>query len=432
MPSSEGAKITTKIDHRHTPQEVNLVVPSILTVTQLNRYVKSLLEGDFRLRDMLIRGEISNFTDHYKSGHFYFTLKEGDCAIKAVMFASYAKNIPFRPENGMAVIIRGSVSLYERDGSYQLYCYDMQPEGKGGLQLAYEQLLAKLKGEGLFDESRKRPLPQYPEKIGLITSDTGAALHDMLNILSRRYPPAGLILYPALVQGKEAPKSLIKALDYFNRNNSCDVIIIGRGGGSLEDLWAFNDEQLVRAVVASKIPVISAVGHETDVTLCDFAADLRAPTPSAAAELAVPDGAALLNRLNQKELELSNLIQYKLFAARQYFDSIMNREALKNSKTYLDARRQELSALQGAITTDMKHRMNTLQEQLAAKSAQLALQNPWNQLQKGWTVTENAEGRRISSVEMLQAGDTIVTILADGKLTSTIETIHHNTAEGAK
>lgn len=404
---------------------------SILTVTQLNRYVKSLLEGDFRLRDMLVRGEISNFTDHYKSGHFYFTLKEGNCAIKAVMFASYAGNLPFRPENGMAVIIRGSVSLYERDGSYQLYCYDMQPEGKGGLQLAYEQLLAKLKGEGLFDEERKRPLPKYPEKIGLITSDTGAALHDMLNILSRRYPPAGLILYPALVQGKDAPKSLIKALDYFNRNDSCDVIIIGRGGGSLEDLWAFNDEQLVRAVAASKIPVISAVGHETDVTLCDFAADLRAPTPSAAAELAVPDGAALLNRLNQKEQELSNLIQYKLFAARQYFDSVMNREALKNSQFYLNGRRQELENLQSAIETDMNHRMKNLQDKLAAVSAQIALQNPWNQLQKGWTITEHADGKRISSVENAKVGDSIVTIVADGKITSIVQEISPDSLEGA-
>lgn len=404
---------------------------SILTVTQLNRYVKSLLEGDFRLRDMLVRGEISNFTDHYKSGHFYFTLKEGNCAIKAVMFASYAGNLPFRPENGMAVIIRGSVSLYERDGSYQLYCYDMQPEGKGGLQLAYEQLLAKLKGEGLFDEDRKRPLPKYPEKIGLITSDTGAALHDMLNILSRRYPPAGLILYPALVQGKDAPKSLIKALDYFNRNDSCDVIIIGRGGGSLEDLWAFNDEQLVRAVAASKIPVISAVGHETDVTLCDFAADLRAPTPSAAAELAVPDGAALLNRLNQKEQELSNLIQYKLFAARQYFDSVMNREALKNSQFYLNGRRQELENLRSAIETDMNHRMKSLQDKLAAVSAQIALQNPWNQLQKGWTITEHADGKRISSVENAKVGDSIVTIVADGKITSIVQEISPDSLEGA-
>lgn len=409
-------------------------MPSVLTVTQLNRYVKNVLEGDFRLKDMLIRGEISNFTDHYKSGHFYFTLKEGDCAIKAVMFASYAKNVPFRPKNGMAVIVRGSVSLYERDGSYQLYVYDMQPEGKGSLQLAYEQLLQKLKSEGLFDEERKRPIPRFPERVGLITSDTGAALHDMLNIITRRYPPAQLILYPALVQGKSAPASLIRALDYFNRNHSCDVIIIGRGGGSLEDLWAFNDENLVRAVAASEIPVISAVGHETDVTLCDFAADLRAPTPSAAAELAVPDASMLLKQIQRREQELQNLMQYKLFAARQYFDSVMQRESLKNSKVYLEEKRRRLSEHQAFLQNDMAHRLNNCREQLAAKSEQLSLLNPWNQLQRGWSLTENAAGQRLSSVTQTASGQMLITTLSDGRIVSRVESVkpNKNSTKGAK
>ena len=409
-------------------------MPSVLTVTQLNRYVKNVLEGDFRLKDMLIRGEISNFTDHYKSGHFYFTLKEGDCAIKAVMFASYAKNVPFRPKNGMAVIVRGSVSLYERDGSYQLYVYDMQPEGKGSLQLAYEQLLQKLKSEGLFDEERKRPIPRFPERVGLITSDTGAALHDMLNIITRRYPPAQLILHPALVQGKSAPASLIRALDYFNRNHSCDVIIIGRGGGSLEDLWAFNDENLVRAVAASEIPVISAVGHETDVTLCDFAADLRAPTPSAAAELAVPDASMLLKQIQRREQELQNLMQYKLFAARQYFDSVMQRESLKNSKVYLEEKRRRLSEHQAFLQNDMAHRLNNCREQLAAKSEQLSLLNPWNQLQRGWSLTENAAGQRLSSVTQTASGQMLITTLSDGRIVSRVESVkpNKNSTKGAK
>ena len=409
-------------------------MPSVLTVTQLNRYVKNVLEGDFRLKDMLIRGEISNFTDHYKSGHFYFTLKEGDCAIKAVMFASYAKNVPFRPKNGMAVIVRGSVSLYERDGSYQLYVYDMQPEGKGSLQLAYEQLLQKLKSEGLFDEERKRPIPRFPERVGLITSDTGAALHDMLNIITRRYPPAQLILYPALVQGKSAPASLIRGLEYFNRNHSCDVIIIGRGGGSLEDLWAFNDENLVRAVAASEIPVISAVGHETDVTLCDFAADLRAPTPSAAAELAVPDASMLLKQIQRREQELQNLMQYKLFAARQYFDSVMQRESLKNSKVYLEEKRRRLSEHQAFLQNDMAHRLNNCREQLAAKSEQLSLLNPWNQLQRGWSLTENAAGQRLSSVTQTASGQMLITTLSDGQIVSRVESVkpNKNSTEGAK
>ena len=409
-------------------------MPSVLTVTQLNRYVKNVLEGDFRLKDMLIRGEISNFTDHYKSGHFYFTLKEGDCAIKAVMFASYAKNVPFRPKNGMAVIVRGSVSLYERDGSYQLYVYDMQPEGKGSLQLAYEQLLQKLKSEGLFDGERKRPIPRFPERVGLITSDTGAALHDMLNIITRRYPPAQLILHPALVQGKSAPASLIRALDYFNRNHSCDVIIIGRGGGSLEDLWAFNDENLVRAVAASEIPVISAVGHETDVTLCDFAADLRAPTPSAAAELAVPDASMLLKQIQRREQELQNLMQYKLFAARQYFDSVMQRESLKNSKVYLEEKRRRLSEHQAFLQNDMTHRLNSCREQLAAKSEQLSLLNPWNQLQRGWSLTENAAGQRLSSVTQTASGQMLITTLSDGQIVSRVESVkpNKNSTKGAK
>ncbi len=392
---------------------------AVLTVSQLNRYVKSLLEGDFRLKEVLIRGEISNFTDHYKSGHFYFTLKEGDCAVKAVMFASYAQTVAFRPENGMAVIVRGSISLYERDGTYQLYVYDLQPEGKGGLQLAYEQLLRKLKGEGLFDQERKRPLPKYPEKIGLITSDTGATLHDMLNILTRRYPPAGIILYPALVQGTGAPASLIQALRWLNAHDSCDVIIIGRGGGSLEDLWAFNDEALVREVAASPIPVISAVGHETDVTLCDFAADLRAPTPSAAAELAVPDGAALLRQLEQRQQQLESALRSKVFGAGQYLDSILQRDCFRNREHYLGSRRAELQRLSQSIDSAAKGTLTSAQEQLSHLSAKLALQNPWKQLERGWSITE-AGGKRLSSVTEAAVGDSITTTLSDGQISSTI------------
>ncbi len=404
---------------------------TVLTVSQLNRYVKALLEGDFRLKEVLIRGEISNFTDHYKSGHFYFTLKEGDCAIKAVMFAAYAKTVPFHPENGMAVIVRGGVSLYERDGSYQLYVYDMQPEGKGGLQLAYEQLLRKLKGEGLFDEDRKRPLPKYPEKIGLITSDTGAALHDMLNILRRRYPPAALMLYPALVQGSGAPASLIQALRWLNENSDCDLIIIGRGGGSLEDLWAFNDEALVREVATSRIPIISAVGHETDVTLCDFAADLRAPTPSAAAELAVPDGAALLVQLEQRQQELQNALRYKIFGARQYFDSILQRDCFRDSGSFLDSRRRELEQLSPKIDSDVLRQISNAKERLSAISGRLALQNPWKQLERGWTITES-DGKRISSIADTAEGTTLTTTLSDGQIISTITSIHPKKQEGER
>lgn len=262
------------------------ILNEILTVSQLNRYVKSVLDGDFRLRDLFLRGEISNYTRHYRSGHLYFTLKEGGSAVKAVMFAGYAQELAFEPENGMAVILRCSVSLYERDGNYQIYVYEMQPDGRGALQVAFEQLYRKLQVQGLFDETNKKPIPRFAQRIGVVTSETGAALQDILNILSRRCPMAQVVFAPALVQGREAPDSLIAALQALDEWGKCDVIIIGRGGGSMEDLWCFNDERLVRQIVACHTPIISAVGHETDFTLCDYAADLRAPTPSAAAELA--------------------------------------------------------------------------------------------------------------------------------------------------
>lgn len=396
---------------------------SVLSVSQLNRYVKSVLEGDFRLQDLLICGEISNFVNHYKSGHYYFTLKEGNCAIKAVMFASYAKQIRFTPQDGMAVFVRGSVSLYERDGSYQLYVYDMQPQGKGSLQAAYEQLLEKLKAEGLFDQSRKKAIPRYPQTIGIITSDTGAALHDMLNILSRRYPPAHLILYPALVQGDGAPASLIGGIDYFDRTNSCDVILIGRGGGSLEDLWAFNNEELVRRIAQCRIPVISAVGHETDVTLCDFAADLRAPTPSAAAELAVPDAQVLLHQLNQTQENLTKTIQRRFFEAQQDFDTVSQRDVFKNWREYLDKDTKKLKNLAVTIQIFGKNDILRKREQLKSRIDQLTLLNPWERLNKGYSITETSDGKILHSVTPITCGDCISTQLADGRIISRVEQI---------
>lgn len=250
-----------------------------VTVSQLNRYVKAVLEEDKKLRDLYVRGEISNYTRHFRSGHLYFSLRDATGSIKAVMFKSHAGDLRFEPEDGMAVLVRASVGVYERDGVYQLYITDIQPEGAGAQAVAFEQINKKLTAEGLFAPEHKKPLPAYPRRVGVVTSETGAAIRDIENVLSRRYPLCTLVLSPAVVQGREAPASLIRALKALDRDGGCDVIILGRGGGSAEDLWCFNDEALARAVFAAHTPVISAVGHEVDFTICDFVSDLRAPTP---------------------------------------------------------------------------------------------------------------------------------------------------------
>ena len=316
----------------------------VISVSQLNRYVKSLLEGDPHLTGVYVGGEISNFTNHVRSGHFYLTLKDEGAVVKAVMFRAFASKVPFTPENGMKVIVKARVSLYDKDGSYQLYIEEMQPDGVGALQVAYEQLKAKLAAEGLFDERRKRPLPSYPSLVGVITSPTGAAVRDILNILGRRYPYAAVLFAPVLVQGEGAPAQLIDALNRFaalrqaGSKYTPDVLIIGRGGGSIEELWAFNDENVARAVAASPIPVISAVGHETDFTICDFAADLRAPTPSAAAELAVPDTRQLLGRLTQLQARLMQAADARIRQESRRLENLAARRCLKTPLFYVEER----------------------------------------------------------------------------------------------
>ncbi|MBQ8027487.1 MAG: exodeoxyribonuclease VII large subunit, partial [Clostridia bacterium] len=261
----------------------------VLSVGQINTFIKSIIDGDPNLSNVFVVGEISNFTNHYRTGHFYFTLKDKEAAIKAVMFRSSAQRLCFMPENGMSVIIRGRISVFERDGQYQLYADDMQPDGIGALNIAFEQLKAKLEAQGLFDSSRKKKLPSVPERVGVITSPTGAAVRDIINVLGRRFPLAKIVFHPVQVQGANAAAQIAHAIDLFNEHSAADVLIVGRGGGSIEDLWAFNEEIVALAVSKSDIPVISAVGHETDYTICDFVADMRVPTPSAAAEIAVPD-----------------------------------------------------------------------------------------------------------------------------------------------
>lgn len=391
------------------------VLNEILTVSQLNRYVKSLLDGDFRLRDLFLRGEISNYTRHYRSGHLYFTLKEGGSAVKAVMFAGYAQELAFEPENGMAVILRCSVSLYERDGSYQIYVYEMQPDGRGALQVAFEQLYRKLQVQGLFDETNKKPIPRFAQRIGVVTSETGAALQDILNILSRRCPMAQVVFAPALVQGREAPDSLIAALQALDEWGKCDVIIIGRGGGSMEDLWCFNDERLVRQIVACHTPIISAVGHETDFTLCDYAADLRAPTPSAAAELASV-------KMEQLEERLEILADRTKRAAGHYLaqkEQQLQRLSLQLTHLTPERRLQEyaekLQNLWNMIQSSEKSVIIKKQEALRLQSARLQALDPMARLAGGYSMVLK-DGRVLSSIQQVQEGDHLQVRLHDGTL----------------
>lgn len=282
-----------------------IIVENAITVSQLNRYIKAVLSADSNLKGICLKGEISNFTDHKKTGHFYFTLKDNSSSIRAIMFNGYASKVKFAPENGMNVVVSGNVQVFERDGTYQIYCETMEPDGVGALYLAFEQLKEKLAKEGLFAPEHKKPLPAMPMKIGVLTAKTGAALQDIINILSRRYPLATLVLVPTLVQGENAPKSIIHSLKLVQQYDDIDVLILGRGGGSIEDLWAFNDEEVAREIYRCTIPVISAVGHEIDYTIADFAADMRAPTPSAAAELVAPDCSVVLQQIEGTE----NLLQ---------------------------------------------------------------------------------------------------------------------------
>lgn len=391
------------------------VLNEILTVSQLNRYVKSLLDGDFRLRDLFLRGEISNYTRHYRSGHLYFTLKEGGSAVKAVMFAGYAQELAFEPENGMAVILRCSVSLYERDGSYQIYVYEMQPDGRGALQVAFEQLYRKLQVQGLFDETNKKPIPRFAQRIGVVTSETGAALQDILNILSRRCPMAQVVLAPALVQGREAPDSLIAALQALDEWGKCDVIIIGRGGGSMEDLWCFNDERLVRQIVACHTPIISAVGHETDFTLCDYAADLRAPTPSAAAELASVKMEQLEERLEILADRTKRAAGHCLAQKEQQLQRLSLQLTHLTPERRLQEYAEKLQNLWNMIQSSEKSVIIKKQEALRLQSARLQALDPMARLAGGYSMVLK-DGRVLSSIQQVQEGDHLQVRLHDGTL----------------
>lgn len=382
-----------------------------LTVTQVNRFLRSLIEGDGRLADIFVTGEISNFTRNARSGHMYFSLKDEKSSIKCVMFAGSAVRLRFLPGDGMKVIVRGRVSVYEASGQYQLYAEDIQPDGLGSLAMAYEQLKRRLEAEGLMDEGRKRQIPACPDRIGVITSPTGAALQDILNITGRRWPLCEVVLCGVQVQGEGAPAQLIAALKTLNLLQACDVIIIGRGGGSVEDLWAFNHEGLARAVAASRIPVVSAVGHQTDFTICDLVADLRVPTPSAAAEKCTPDGEALLDALRSYNLYFHRKARDTLGYYRQSLDLLVQDSPLSDRREYIQYRRAKVDELTVRLDSLMKSKLADCRNELALAAGKLDVLSPLKALSRGYAVVYH-EGKAVRDLDALPEG-TEVSIQAE-------------------
>lgn len=387
----------------------------VITVSQINTYIKSLIDGDLNLSSVFVVGEISNFTNHYRTGHFYFTLKDEMSAIKAVMFRSSAQRLKFIPENGMRVILRGRVSVFERDGQYQLYVDDMQPDGAGALNVAFEQLKAKLEAQGLFDASRKKSIPEYPERVGVITSPTGAAVRDILNVLSRRFPLAKVVFYPVQVQGVNAAPQIAAAVDLFNRYSAADVLIVGRGGGSIEDLWAFNEEIVALSVSRSNIPVISAVGHETDFTICDFVADLRAPTPSAAAELAVPDWREQRAYVSGLLSHAAGLIKQNISEQKNLVNFYSQSRFLKNPLEPVEVGRQTLDILFNRLLNAQNISLNEAKSRFSNNCAKLDALSPLKVLSRGYAAVYS--GKKIAeSASKTDMNKNLTVRFADGEI----------------
>lgn len=395
----------------------------VLSVSQLNRYIKMNFDADENLANIFISGEISNFTNHYRTGHLYFTLKDDSAAVRAVMFNSSAKRLKFMPEDGMKVIARGRVSVYEASGQYQLYVDDMQPDGVGALNLAYEQLKEKLQKEGLFSELHKKPLPPYPEKVGVITSPTGAAVRDIINVLGRRFPYAEIVFCPVLVQGDGAHLQLTDAVNLFNSERAADVIIIGRGGGSIEDLWEFNDEGLARAVYNSDIPVISAVGHETDFTICDFVADMRAPTPSAAAELAVPDANELQYALSALKNRMFLNVSSGIADRRSRLEYLTSKGALKSPDEMLLNRSQRLDTAFSKMMSSYENRIGGKKVEFISAATALSKLDPMSVLMRGFAFVSDKSGKNVYSSQALAKGDKINVRFHDGSAVCEVKEI---------
>lgn len=398
---------------------------NILSITQINEYIRSVMDRDAMLAGVAVRGEISNYK-MYPSGHHYFTLKDEGAALKCVMFKGNALRLRFRPENGMKVIAMGKISVFPRDGAYQLYCTAMTVDGIGDLHAAFEQLKAKLGAMGLFEASHKKPLPKYPGTIGIITSSAGAAVHDMLRILRKRYPLTKVRLLPVRVQGVEAPPEIAAAIRYANHHKLADLLIVGRGGGSIEDLWAFNDERVAYAIYESEIPIISAVGHEPDVTISDYVADLRAATPSNAAELAVADQDALRQTLDSMAETMATALTRQLRASAQHLKMLSASSCLQSPDVYLQKKRDALAAMANRMIAAEDRIVALRQQRFVGLTAKLDAMSPLKVLTRGYAMTQTEDGNLLRSVKQASVGDTILISLSDGKISASVSDIKEN------
>lgn len=399
-----------------------MIAGKIYTVSEVTRIVKGLFRQETEFANLQIQGEVSNFRQ-YPSGHCYFNLKDGKTLLKAVMFAGAARRLKQLPKNGDQVLGVGRIDLYERDGVYQFYVDMMMPLGAGNLMIAYEQLKEKLAGEGLFNESRKKPLPAYPKVVGIVTSPAGAAVRDIINVAGRRDPSVKLRLYPVKVQGTEAPAEIVQGIQFLNRHRLADILIVGRGGGSMEDLWAFNDERVVRAIAASEIPVISAVGHEIDFTLSDFAADLRAPTPSAAAELAVPERSGDRESLAKLVRRLERTMESRLQDSSRALEKLQEEWVFTHPERLWENAGQTLDSLSQKLEQAGSRRLEERQQKLDLLAAKLGALDPFAVLQRGYTITENEQGQAVRQLSDLRPGDTLMTHFAQGVVASRVETV---------
>lgn len=399
----------------------------VLTITQVNEYIRSMMDGDRLLANVAIKGEISNYKV-YPSGHHYFTLKDDGSTLKCVLFKGNATKLRFRPENGMQVIAMGRITVYPRDGAYQMYCTAMAMDGIGDLYALFEQLKNKLAAKGLFDPAHKKPLPQYPNRIGIITSSAGAAVHDMIRILRKRYPVAKVVLLPVRVQGREAPDEIVSAIAYANIHQLADVLIVGRGGGSMEDLWAFNDERVAWAIYNSHIPVVSAVGHEPDVTISDFVADLRAATPSNAAELVVPDQDALRQTLDGFSAAMIHGMNRHIQAEKQRLRVLSEAPVLTNPDRYFAQWKQALQLMRNRLTSAQEQQLHGKMKEFATMTAKLDAMSPLKVLSRGYSVTQKPDGTIIRSTDELTIGESIHITLENGYVQASVQSIKEREA----